>query len=386
MTTPLSERELQILRLVAEGFSNRQIAGMLDISENTVKVHVRKIFNKIHVASRTEATMYAVRNGLIADLPVAEAPVTVDEPHISEPSTTHYRYRWFVVGVLMCLAIGGLIWWQTSPVYQVSTPVERAPEGQRWAQLAPLPQPVDRMFIATVAGQLYVIRGNQPPKLMRYDASQDVWLPEVDLPIDGQIGMSWHDATGLWLYEETAHHIWMWDGRTWQMMYALPTVVTPSEMVRVAGEIALLDATHQQMWINDGTDDELWQAYSLPMTLAESAQLVVVDDVLYVLGDGRNVWRSLDQGRTWNIDGTLTQSWQGGVAIPVLDALLLMRDESQSVYTLSVGEGVTQRMPVALNAMVAATIWQTMVVFVDPEQGNVNTYQFMFQSFMPMMQ
>lgn len=62
----LSEREQEILRLVATGLSNQQIANALGISVNTVKVHLRNVFGKIGVASRTEATMFAVRSGIVA--------------------------------------------------------------------------------------------------------------------------------------------------------------------------------------------------------------------------------------------------------------------------------------------------------------------------------
>jgi DNA-binding CsgD family transcriptional regulator len=62
---PISEREREILRLVATGATNQQIAHQLNISINTVKVHLRNIFGKIGAASRTEATLYAVRSGLV---------------------------------------------------------------------------------------------------------------------------------------------------------------------------------------------------------------------------------------------------------------------------------------------------------------------------------
>jgi DNA-binding CsgD family transcriptional regulator/N-acetylneuraminic acid mutarotase len=64
-SSQISEREREILRLVATGATNQQIAYQLNISVNTVKVHLRNIFGKIGVASRTEATVFAVRSGLV---------------------------------------------------------------------------------------------------------------------------------------------------------------------------------------------------------------------------------------------------------------------------------------------------------------------------------
>jgi DNA-binding NarL/FixJ family response regulator len=67
-TPRLTERELEVLRLVATGLNNREIAKQLFISENTVKNHVRNILEKLQLHSRMEAVMYAVREKLL-DIP-----------------------------------------------------------------------------------------------------------------------------------------------------------------------------------------------------------------------------------------------------------------------------------------------------------------------------
>ena len=61
----LTSRELEVLKLVARGMSNREIADQLYISENTVKNHVRNILEKLHLHSRMEAVVYAVREKLL---------------------------------------------------------------------------------------------------------------------------------------------------------------------------------------------------------------------------------------------------------------------------------------------------------------------------------
>lgn len=62
---PLTEREIDVLRLVAQGCSNPQIADALCITVNTVKVHLRNILSKLQVDNRTQAAAYAVQSGLI---------------------------------------------------------------------------------------------------------------------------------------------------------------------------------------------------------------------------------------------------------------------------------------------------------------------------------
>ena len=68
----LTERETEVLRLLAQGYSNKQIAHSLNNTEKTIKTHVSRILSKLGVQSRTQATLYAIRTGLVS----ANAPAT----------------------------------------------------------------------------------------------------------------------------------------------------------------------------------------------------------------------------------------------------------------------------------------------------------------------
>ncbi len=67
--TTLTDRERDVIALLAEGQSNKQIARGLSISETTVKGHVANILGKLELADRTQAAVYAVRNGLAREVP-----------------------------------------------------------------------------------------------------------------------------------------------------------------------------------------------------------------------------------------------------------------------------------------------------------------------------
>jgi two-component system, NarL family, response regulator LiaR len=70
----LTSRELDVLRLVAAGMPNKQIAADLDISERTARTHVSRILHKLALSSRTQAALWAVREGLVsAGAPDADA-------------------------------------------------------------------------------------------------------------------------------------------------------------------------------------------------------------------------------------------------------------------------------------------------------------------------
>jgi DNA-binding NarL/FixJ family response regulator len=72
----LTRREREILALVAEGHSNRELARMLWVTEQTVKFHLSNIYRKLDVANRTEASRWAHRNGLVGAATAAPLPVS----------------------------------------------------------------------------------------------------------------------------------------------------------------------------------------------------------------------------------------------------------------------------------------------------------------------
>jgi DNA-binding NarL/FixJ family response regulator len=65
LTEALTHREVEVLRLMAEGLGNKEIAAKLNISEHTVKFHVASVMGKLGAASRTEAVMLGIRRGLV---------------------------------------------------------------------------------------------------------------------------------------------------------------------------------------------------------------------------------------------------------------------------------------------------------------------------------
>jgi len=71
---PLSEREFDVLRLIAKGCSNKEIALKLSVSDLTVRTHVSNILAKLHLASRTQAALYALQKGItsLEDIPALE--------------------------------------------------------------------------------------------------------------------------------------------------------------------------------------------------------------------------------------------------------------------------------------------------------------------------
>ncbi|MGC9346873.1 MAG: Kelch repeat-containing protein [Anaerolineae bacterium] len=173
----LTDRELEITDLVAEGLTNREIAARLFLSPNTVKVHLRNIFTKTGVSSRTELSMLAIQEGWISVPGMVEGTAPDGEEESEETPTSPLLpdwpwQRWSILtaGLVLALVILFLPQRPSSPasaagpgeVFGATEPVSpiRAPALEDgWEELPP--QPVRRAGMATAAYQnkIYVIGG-----------------------------------------------------------------------------------------------------------------------------------------------------------------------------------------------------------------------------------
>ncbi|MCL6511550.1 MAG: DUF1668 domain-containing protein [Anaerolineae bacterium] len=232
---PLTERELEVVQLVARGISNKEIAAQLHVSPNTVRVHLRNIFTKLEAQSRTEVTMIAVRNGWVAVpaqaasplpgdradamAPQALAPLQPDSrvmlaelatvaveqisppliqpvpvaPNPQPPPSPAPWQRVASVLTLVVIAVLVVALWQRPSVEAGSTPTDLAPadgaanampvvspfESSRWHLRASIRTARTRPAVAVAKGKIYVIGGevNRAPssEVLVYDPQLDSW-------------------------------------------------------------------------------------------------------------------------------------------------------------------------------------------------------------------
>lgn len=223
----LSERETEILEMVATGITNREVAQALFISVNTVKVHLRNIYTKLGAESRTEATMMAVRDGLIVVEGItdemqgadeAESPETVETIPEPRPPLPLFKRIALVGALFLVIASVALTWPRAAPGAADENPgdgphlpLDRPPEQEtlvsaatnesKWEEQAQMP--TRRAYLATVAGdgRLFAIAGQNAEgtsgALEIYNPEENIWTRGRDKPtpvtyvsaaaVDGQV-------------------------------------------------------------------------------------------------------------------------------------------------------------------------------------------------------
>jgi DNA-binding CsgD family transcriptional regulator len=324
-TPQLSDREREILQLVATGATNQQIANDLGISANTVKVHVRNIFSKIGAASRTEATVFAMRTGIItlaeeqAPPPeVAIPPESPDTPPVVLPEPTPavpgilVRYRLpIIAGIAALLVLGlmiGIILPRITQPTITSNPTAVGIASNEitatWLQQPDLPVVASGAAAASVDGQIYVIGGASAAQISnrtwRYDPANSAWVSLTEKPtavtnvqaavVAGAIyvpGGEMADGSISSVLE-----VYNPASQAWETKASLPAPRSGYSLVAFEGRIYLFGGwdgrqATAKTYVYDPVADT-WSELAPMLTARAYGAAVVVDGKVYVLGGEAN--------------------------------------------------------------------------------------------------
>jgi DNA-binding CsgD family transcriptional regulator len=308
---PLSEREMEVARLLATGASNAEIARELVISPHTVKVHLRNVFEKLQVSSRTEASMVLLQRGwltvpgveIASGLPVPVAtPAQVAELATELPVIPAW-WQMALVGLTFALVLAALL----SPRW--STPIKPplalladagtsilgrpAVEGlPRWEPMPTMSRPTSRLAAAAVGNHLYAVGGETLngvtlDRTAVFDLSLLEWRggprlpnPRANLALtaagDGTLivaGGSRIDLDapppGIILYDDLL--LLESEATAWQAGGSLPTPLAGAALVMADDALYLIGG-----WDGERLRDEVW---GLPVAQAATA---MADDWLVV--------------------------------------------------------------------------------------------------------
>lgn len=197
-TIELSEREQDVLLLVATGASNKEIAQKLYISANTVKVHLRNIYAKIGVTSRTEAAMYAVNKGYVASpggvggreelgSEAGEAHSDDVDVGVKRPPLGITRSLWGLIIFILVVVIGIAAYLIIDNTTGVTETFSSPADIPRWQLMAEMPTPRFGLAVTTIGTELYAFGGETEKGITgiveRYDPEANAWVALTTKPI-----------------------------------------------------------------------------------------------------------------------------------------------------------------------------------------------------------
>jgi DNA-binding CsgD family transcriptional regulator/N-acetylneuraminic acid mutarotase len=355
----LSERELDILRLVATGLSNKEIARKLYISPNTVKVHLRNIFVKIGVLSRTEAALYAVNHGLVKTSPVESpsgVPISVNETPFEEETASHTTRKatnpmlksiLLIGAVLLVLVLVGLGWaagnsWLNPAPTQVPTHAEAffpliatsIPTSQpRWLILPSMPSPRSKLAAVAMNGMVYAIGGetgqNVSDRLEAYDPSTTAWTTHKSKPTPvseiqaAVLGGKIYVPGGKLNNGEASQQLEIYDPfhDAWERGPDLPYPVSDYALAAFEGKLYLFggrdDKTIYDRVLEYDPSLQTWNERTPLPTPRYAAAAAEAGGKIYVLGgfDGKNALAS-NETYTPSLEGSGTSPWDSANPLP----------------------------------------------------------------------
>lgn len=382
----LSDREKEILRLVATGASNKEIAAQLVISPNTVKVHLRNIFAKIGVASRTEATLYAIQQGL-AQVARPAMPAADDEADEIAPAGARDRSQPVVVSApaarrgrwplrlglpLVAVVIGLAAWVGLGGPGSLAPPTSTPETAQaRWEAKAPMPTARSGLAAVVYANQVYAIGGRgdngTTGATERYDPVADQWVPLASKPTavaDIQaavIGGRIYVPGGRLASGEVVDVFEVFDPREekWETRNPLPQGLCAYALTAFEGKLYLFGGWDGERYSSaafeyDPDRDEWRKIRALPGARGY-AGAAVIGGQLFVVG-GYDGQRALARADVFSPD---QQDWARGLPLPAARYASGSASLADTLYLVG-GQSAGVERPPAVSYSAQRGKWETI--------------------------
>ncbi len=372
--TQLSDREIEILRLVATGASNKEIARDLVISVNTVKVHMRNIFAKLEVASRTEASMWAVRNGLVTPVESQPEPATNQIEPATPPKPRWQQPSTLIAFLILALSIGGIIgivssrrWWGSSQLSALVVDAEQA----RWLSRPAMPVARSRFAIAVYNGEIIAFGGQTgdgiTARVDSYNPEQESWTERAAKPlpvIDAQaavIGGAIYIPGGITENGEPSALVEVYNPLldTWSQRAALPKPLAAYALATFEGKLYLFGGWDGSQFIADvyayDPQTDQWSAQPAMPTARGYAGAAVSGGRIYVIG-GQSAAGKVAVNEEFT-PGAPAAPWQNKSPLPIPLASMGVSYLADIVYVLG-GEG-DQSTPNLYQYISQSDEWQT---------------------------
>lgn len=338
----LTEREIEIIQLVATGATNRQIASKLFISVNTVKVHLRNIFSKLGVQSRTEATVLAIQEGLVEGVSLPETKeAAVTE---AQPSKTRTWLNWrlglaiAVLSIVLILALSQFIAKPTEPpstALDVTRSIALATRAsqERWAARTPLPTPRMGLAVAAYEGRVYAIGGEAAEGITgiveRYDPEADNWTSLAEKPTSvsdvkaAVIGGKIYVPGGCVASGEVTDVMEAYDPERdiWERRTPLPVALSAYALAAFEGKLYLFGGWDGESYLDSvyeyDPERDLWTAKTDMPTARGLAGAAAAGNKIYVVG-GYDGQQDLDVNEEYDPsrDNGLDNPWRTRAPMP----------------------------------------------------------------------
>ena len=387
----LSDREKEILRLVATGASNKEIAVQLFISTNTVKVHLKNIFAKIEVTSRTEATLFAINEGLVtpknqSGLNPFPASTEVIDPVV----TAENRSRSFV-GPRAALLFISIVVIFISALYFMRARQNPSLNAQpfstpstRWSTLGSMPKETSSFPVVSYSSQFLIFGGltNQGAtnKAFSYSPTNQTWsaLSPLPYPLSDAgaviVGDRVYIPGGKLKNGIPTNQmlIYSLSKNQWMQGTPLPTKISSYAIATLDGRIYVMGG-----WIGSGVTDSVfvfdpesqaWKKMTDMPTAREDAGACAIGESIYVVGgfDGEKPLAANEIYTPSRDSSTNSENpWKIGKALPKPDDAMGVVDLADTIYIFG-GKGVGNTPPGGWAYSTSQDSWKQLDPFGLP--------------------